>query len=170
MEITREQFTALAPAASPATVDALFAATLPGDYAEGIINFILTDNGLSEPAALVQFLAACHLATDGFTNFDKPFTGLAPDVWLAQRARQWTKEGLAMGAELWNWEQTAWDAAWLFDWPTFTFLKINNTIDGVCKALEIKNRCEAGARLAGMKAMANSPAEDEPESDGYDMQ
>ena len=167
MTITREQFQAIAPAASPATVDALFAERSPDVT---VIDFILADNGLTDPAALVQFLAACHLATDGFTNFDKPFTGLAPDVWLAQRARQWTKEGLAMGAELWNWEQTAWDAAWLFDWPTFTFLKINNTIDGVCKALGIKNRCEAGARLAGMKAMANSPAEDEPESDGYDMQ
>lgn len=138
MEITREQFQALAPAASSATVDALFAVLTPTDPDGTAIWFILTDNGLTEPAALVQFLAACHLATDGFTNFDKPFTELAPDVWLAQRARQWTKEGLAMGAELWNWEQTAWDAAWLFDWPTFTWLKINDTLSMVCAALGVE--------------------------------
>lgn len=150
MTITREQFAALAPAASPATVDALFAERSPD---VSVIDFILADNGLTEPAALAQFLAACHVSSVGFTQFNQPFYGVSLLVWFTCRASQWTKAKMAIGAELWDWQQTAWDAAWLFDWPTLPWLLVNDTLSAVCAALGVEEGFP-----------------DEPEEDGYDMQ
>jgi hypothetical protein len=137
MEITRQQFQTLAPAALPATVDALFVSVAP-NYPDTLINFILADNGLTEPAALAQFLAAVHISSVGFTQFNQPFYGVSPMVWLTCRASQWTKAKLAIGAELWDWQQTAWDAAWLFDWPTLPWLLVNDTLTAVCVALGVE--------------------------------
>lgn len=137
MEITRAQFQALTPAALPATVDALFVSVEPS-YPDTLINFILADNGLTEPAALAQFLAAVHISSVGFTQFNQPFYGVTPQDWLSRRARQWTDAKMAIGAELWDWEQTAWDAAWLFDWPTLPWLHVNDTLTAVCVALGVE--------------------------------
>jgi len=150
MTITRAQFVALAPAALPATVDALFAIDWRG---AALLNRIAARHDFTD-AAIAQFLACASIASEGFTNFNRPFFGVTTGNWLVRAARLWKNYKLDESANEWDWQGVAECAATIFDAPDTAWLAVNDTLAAVCAALGVEDRSEEFAL----------------EDHGYDMQ
>lgn len=147
MTITPNQFRQLAPDATPATVDALFALDWRG---AALINRITARHDFTD-AAIAQFLACASIASAGFTNFDKPIFGVSAGNWLIRAARLWRDYGLDTDADGWNWQGIVSCASTIFDAPDTAWLAVNDRLAAVCAALGVEDRSEQFA-------------------DGYDMQ
>lgn len=139
MTITAEQFLILAPAASLAVVDDLLT---KGDHKDTQLNRILDRHGITEQPAVAQFLTVCHLASRGFTNFDKPIFGVGVLDWLSARARQWQDADLTADALNWDWLTVIETAATLYGLPAKAWLDVNGELGAVCKALGIPDQSE----------------------------
>lgn len=151
MQLTRQQFASCAPSATPATVDALFA--LNADN-QPTIHRILAESGITEPAVVAQFITCAHLASYGFTNFDRPIYGLSVIDWFAARAREWHDERIGREAAEWNWAGVLNHAGTLFGVPVMPYIEVHDTLAAICAALGVEDRSEEFAI----------------EGDGYDMQ
>lgn len=129
-----EQFRNAFPAIEPNAAAALFvrdSLTSPR-----LIERILTDHGITEPPAVVHFLAVCGLASDDFTNFNKPIYGLDALEWLAARAREWESLKLSEEANDWQTDFVIQNLPDTFalpgNWPA-----IWRVLDRVCEALGV---------------------------------
>lgn len=141
MTITPQQFASCAPSATPATVDALFALDWRG---ASLLNRVITRHDFTD-AAIAQFFASASLASNGFTKFNKPFFGVGCASWLVRAARLWRNYGLNESADEWDWQRVVECSATIFNLPSTAWLKINDTLAAVCKALGVVNDSEAGA-------------------------
>lgn len=116
MLITPEQFRALAPAASDATLHALFAET---GCKRTHLQRAIEQHGLDAPHVAAQFLAVCSLLSNGFTNFatqaGEHVLAQSPDVWIWSQARRFDGNRSADGIPT---AQILLDAAndWEFDY------------------------------------------------------
>ncbi len=138
MIISPEQFQQFAPAAQPATVAALFATDWRG---ASLLNRITARHDFTD-AAIAQFLACASIASEGFTNFNKPFFGIHCGSWLVRAARLWRDYGLDTDANDWNWQDIVSCASVLLDAPEVGWLAVNDTLAAVCAALGIEDRSE----------------------------
>ena len=98
--LARAQFLQIAPNATPEAVDALFAS---GIGRQSPITRTLHQYGITEPHVVAQFLTALSLASDEFTNFNRPIFGLSLIDWVTARAREWRDSGANEEAAEWNW-------------------------------------------------------------------
>jgi hypothetical protein len=131
MTITREQFQQLAPAA---TVEALFA---PNDDNQPTIHRILAEHGITETAVVAQFLAACSLVSDGFTDFSRQVSAGGVADWLSVRAREWYKSDFNSDAREWDWLTIVDSLIAPID-----FTEANQTLATVCAVLGIQDESE----------------------------
>lgn len=148
--ISLDQFRQFAPAASLETQAALFRRDLTLVPA---MERILVDHGITEPHVVAQFLTACSLASDGFTNFDRPMFGLSLLDWLTARAREWQDASCNQMAAEWDWKVmfSMLDVKWNMehrDWP-----EINEVLANVCSALGVADESEARALDRGASEM-----------------
>jgi hypothetical protein len=134
MEITRAQFQTLAPAALPATVDALFVIDWRG---ADLLNRVMARHDFTDPA-IACFIACASLASDGFTNFNRPFFGVRCGSWLVRAARLWKNYKLDESANEWDWGGVAECADTIFNMPTTAWLLVNDTLTAVCAALGVE--------------------------------
>lgn len=142
MTITLDQFRVLAPSATPLAQAALFQ---PGSFPEpSAINRILDAHGITEPHVAAQFLAACSLASNGFTNFDRPVYGLSILDWLTARAREWEEAGANHDADGWLWmDLIDGQVGTLFGIPTTYWNDVHKCLATVCEALGVEDRSDA---------------------------
>jgi len=116
MNVTPEQFRAFAPAASDATLHALFAET---GCKRTHLQRAIEQHGLDAPHVAAQFLAVCWLLSKGFTNFStqagEHVLAQSPDVWIWSQARRFDGNRSADGIPT---AQILLDAAndWEFDY------------------------------------------------------
>lgn len=140
MTISLAQFAAAFPLASAATQAALF--TRDGNLTPALER-ILGAHGITEPHVAAQFLTACGLASDGFTNFDRPVFGLSLLDWLTARAREWQDLGANEDAAAWLWMDLI-DGyiGTAFGIPTIYWNEVHKTLATVCAALGVEDRSD----------------------------
>lgn len=141
MQISLEQFAMCFPNASAETRAALFTRAQP--LGPRTIDRILADHGITELHVVAQFLTACSLASNGFTNFDRPVFGLALLDWLTARAREWRDAGANEDAAAWLWLDLIDRIAVLFGVPDTYWNEVHRTLAAVCAALGVEDRSES---------------------------
>lgn len=138
MTITLDQFRTAFPAASAATLAALFARDA---NLTPTLERILTVHGITEPHVAAHFLMACGLASDGFTKLDQPVFGLDAPEWVAARAREWEAAKLSEEANDWETDFVIQNLPDSFalpnNWPA-----IWRVLDAVCAALGVEQPSE----------------------------
>lgn len=152
MTIAPQQFAAFSPNASiaPFTIHALCGET---DGTNSHLAQTLAAHGLTEPSVAAQFLAACYLASAGFTSFiaPQPLGGgralfQSPENWIEARACDWTTWMLTNDAEEWDFNLIVDQFARHFD-VTRSYPEIWDTLDRVCNALGIENGYSLGENV-----------------------
>ncbi len=149
MVVTPQQFAQFSPDAhiADATIHALCG---EGDGANSHLAQTLAAHGLTEPSVAAQFLAACYLASKGFTSFIAPHAvGLthvqfqSPESWIEARACDWTTWRLTNDAEEWDFNLIVDQFARQFK-VARSYPEIWDTLDRVCNALNIRNEFALG--------------------------
>lgn len=149
--ITCAQFQQIAPNAMPETVDALFALNADG---QPTIQRILGEHDITEPHVIAQFITALSLASDKFTNFNRPIFGLSLLDWLTARAREWRETGANEEAADWCWAEIIdGEVGVMFALPTIYWNDVHKRLADVCAALGVEDRSEEFALDRGASEM-----------------
>lgn len=152
MVITPQQFAAFSPhnGIAPFTIHALVG---EGDGASSHLAQTLEAHGITEPGVVAQFLAACHLASDGFTSFVAPHAAdttrvefQSPESWVEARACDWTTWNLTSDAREWDFNVIVDHFARSFE-ITHSYPEIWRTLQIVCDALNVRNEFSLGDNL-----------------------
>lgn len=144
MQLTRQQFTALAPHATAATVDALFA--LNADD-QPTIQRILDEHQIIEPHVVAQFFAGMHIASEGFREFGQ-VEPLPPVVWLTQGAREWYDCGSNRPALDWRWSDVMdGKIIELLGLASACWPEARLVLPDVCAALGIEDRSDVAMKI-----------------------
>lgn len=152
MVITPQQFAQFSPNASiaPFTIHALCGET---DGVGSHLAQTLAAHGLTEPSVAAQFLAACYLASNGFTSFVAPHAPettrvefQSPESWIEARACDWATWRLTNDAQEWDFDVIVDQFARSFE-LTPDYPEIWRTLDRVCAALKIENGYSLGENI-----------------------
>lgn len=138
--ITRAQFQQIAPNAAPEAVDALFAS---GIGRQSPITRTLHQYGITEPHVVAQFLTALSLASDEFTNFNRPIFGLSLIDWFTARAREWRDSGANEEAAEWDWiEIVDGYVGTMYAIPMIYWNDVHKRLAKVCAVLGVEDRSD----------------------------